>query len=246
VKWVPDRTGRFPQRPHWQPGELDAECERILLELRPPDRAGVYPMTTNELTVMIETQIKDLDLYADLEPEGKDLQGVTDFFIGTRPNIRISKTLTEDPRRENRLRTTLTHELGHVRLHGFLVELERPIPMFDSIEESPFAVLAAPQEKVSCFRGTITDAPERDWMEWQAAYASGALLMPATALRSTSRAIVASSRSLARPVDHTAQAAELINAVQQAFAVSEEAARVRLIKLNILLPAGSAESLSVF
>ena len=245
MKWVPDRTGRFPQRPHWQPAELDAECERILMELRTHERSGVYPITTDELTVLIETQVQDLDLYADLEPEGEDLQGVTDFFIGSRPHVRISKTLTEDLRRENRLRTTLTHELGHVRLHGFLVELDTPIPMFESIEESPFRVLAVANEKVSCFRGTITDAPERDWMEWQAAYASGALLMPASVTLELARQS-SSSASLARPIDGTSQASELTRSVQRTFGVSEEAARVRLLKLNLVLPSRTQESMPLF
>jgi hypothetical protein len=27
VKWVTDNTGRFRQRPHYQPGEIDEICE---------------------------------------------------------------------------------------------------------------------------------------------------------------------------------------------------------------------------
>jgi hypothetical protein len=30
VKYVPDRTGRFSQRPHYPPKELDRECENII------------------------------------------------------------------------------------------------------------------------------------------------------------------------------------------------------------------------
>jgi hypothetical protein len=26
MRWVTDRTGRFPQRPHYEPEELDAAC----------------------------------------------------------------------------------------------------------------------------------------------------------------------------------------------------------------------------
>lgn len=28
MKWVRDKTGRFPQRPHYLPAEIDDECER--------------------------------------------------------------------------------------------------------------------------------------------------------------------------------------------------------------------------
>ena len=30
MKWVTDRTGRFAKRPHYDPTELDQECERII------------------------------------------------------------------------------------------------------------------------------------------------------------------------------------------------------------------------
>ena len=30
VKYVPDRTGRFSQRPHYEPKELDRECEELV------------------------------------------------------------------------------------------------------------------------------------------------------------------------------------------------------------------------
>jgi hypothetical protein len=30
VKLIPDRTGRFPERPHYEIEELEDECERII------------------------------------------------------------------------------------------------------------------------------------------------------------------------------------------------------------------------
>ena len=30
MKWVKDKTGRFPQRPHYLPEEIDDECERVV------------------------------------------------------------------------------------------------------------------------------------------------------------------------------------------------------------------------
>ncbi len=35
----------------------------------------------------------------------------------------------------------------------------------------------------NCYRENIIDAPESDWTEWQAGWVSGAILMPASALR---------------------------------------------------------------
>jgi hypothetical protein len=35
VKYVPDRTGRFSQRPHYEPKELDRECENIRTNISP-------------------------------------------------------------------------------------------------------------------------------------------------------------------------------------------------------------------
>lgn len=121
MKWVKDKTGRFPQRPHYLPEELDEECEHTVLTfLR--DRHGrvSFPIATDDLTVLIEGAVDDFDLYADLSQENGDIEGVTDFFPGKRPKVRISRRLSEAPNLENRLRTTLTHEYAHVRFHGFM------------------------------------------------------------------------------------------------------------------------------
>ena len=32
VLYVKDRTSRFPQRPHYEPVELDQECEHIIIK----------------------------------------------------------------------------------------------------------------------------------------------------------------------------------------------------------------------
>lgn len=237
MKWVPDKTGRFPQRPHYQPAELDAECEKILKDLRRADKAGIYPISTDELEVMIESQVEDLDLYADLASDDKsETQGVTDFFAGAKPRVRISRTLTEDRRRENRLRTTLTHEFGHVKLHGFLVEFAQTMQLFEEQQV---------REQVSCHRDTILDAPASDWMEWQAAYASGALLMPASAVQGLASDLARSSGHLRSPAVGSAESQKLIAEVQAFFGVSEDAARVRLTRLD-LLRVESAPTIPIF
>ena len=98
MQWVKDRTGRFSQRPHYLPEELDEECEDVVCDfLRARHQKVKYPISTDDLTVLIETFAEDLDLYADLSDEGSHVEGVTDFFRGRRPKVRISGHLSSDP-----------------------------------------------------------------------------------------------------------------------------------------------------
>jgi len=121
--WVKDKTGRFAQRPHYEPSELDLECESMMAEfLRGRHGKVCYPVSTDDLTVLIEKHVENLDLYADLSAEGTDVEGVTDFLLGKRPRVRISGNLVTRDWMANRLRTTLTHELGHVKFHTFMFD----------------------------------------------------------------------------------------------------------------------------
>ena len=133
MKWVPDRTGRFHRRPHYEPDELNKTCESLVSEFLQRRHGRVkYPVSTEDLTVLIESSAGDLDLYADLSGEEGEVEGVTDFFRSREPSVRIASRLSTDPRMENRLRTTLTHELGHVKLHAFMFEVERSASLFSS------------------------------------------------------------------------------------------------------------------
>jgi hypothetical protein len=78
MKWVKDKTGRFPHRPHYLPVELDAECETLISDfLRARYGKVEYPATTSDLTVLVEGFVDYLDLYADLHAEGADVEAVT-------------------------------------------------------------------------------------------------------------------------------------------------------------------------
>ena len=121
MKWVPDKTGRFAQRPHYLPEELDTECERVILSFLNKKYGRVeFPIKTDDLTVFIEERA-DLDSYAELSGEGDHVEGVTEFLPGKRPVVRIAEELNAS-HLENRLRTTLTHEYGHVHFHRFMFE----------------------------------------------------------------------------------------------------------------------------
>jgi len=225
MRWVWDATRRFPKRPHYELSELNDECERVVRDFL-VERHGTatYPCSTNDLTVLLEREAADLDLFADLSGEGTAVEGVTYFEPGKKPRVAISADLSNDPRRENRLRTTLTHEFGHVHFHNFLWTVEAPtLALFD---DAPRVVQA------KCNRDSILHAGAVDWMEWQAAYVCGAVLMPARAVR-----VLVPSSIVSRPESPDSSAvATLIAKVQARFLVSADAARVRLIKLGYLTP----------
>jgi IrrE N-terminal-like domain len=225
VRWVRDETGRLPLRPHFRPDEIDAECERLvgafLRESRGPGGADASPLSTDDLTVLLEQETDDLDLYADLSAEGEDTEGVTDFYPGQRPRVRIYARLSESRRREHRLRTTLAHELGHVRLHDCLWTLD---------PRSPTPGPLGPR----CRREGIERPQATDWLEWQAGYACGALLMPAAAVSCLVDDLL--RRAGRRPplLAGGTLAGTLVRRVARTFDVSLPAARTRLFKLGHL------------
>jgi hypothetical protein len=229
VKYVRDTTGRFAQRPHYDLKELDEECEQIITDfLRAAYGTVVLPIPTDALTKLIERDAADLDLYADLSAEGSDVEGVTNFYVGRKPIVRIAKALSEQEWREHRLRTTLTHEYGHVKFHGYLWQMDRSDQgLFPELSYRP---------SLSCNREAILQAPATDWMEWQAGYICGSLLMPISSLRSVTASVLGVAQLLSPEIMGTPVAEELIRRVSEEFDVSEEAARVRLTKLGYLTP----------
>lgn len=239
MKWVTDRTGRFAKRPHYLPEELDAECEQVITKFL-KDRYGKaqFPVKTDDLSILIE-QKASIDSYADLSDEGDDVEGVTEFRPGKRPLVKIAGFLSAAPNMENRLRTTLTHEYGHVHFHEFLFATKAETPSLFPAEE------AAQSHK--CKRESIENAAESDWMEWQAGYVCGALLMPVGPLIATVKAFREQYnlqfRNLAVNSD---EGRELIGSVSIAFQTSRDAARVRLLKKGILADSGSARPGSLF
>jgi len=117
MKMVPDRTGRFKKRPYWEICELEQQCEETIIGfLR--ERYGFerIPVPTEALTVLIERDAAELDLAMNLSDERYEVFGYTKFERGKKPLVTIARELWEQQHRNNRLRTTLTREYGHVLL----------------------------------------------------------------------------------------------------------------------------------
>lgn len=236
VKYIRDNTRRFETRPFYEPEELDVECEKIIYDLMNSKFGGVrFPIPTDALTVLIERDAESLDIYADLSGLGDAVEGVTDFFPGKRPRVRISDNLSGASHLENRFRTTLTHEYGHVKFHNYLFSVEKSLDLFPGVNSN--------QKSHHCKRETIVGASFTDWMEWQAGYICGSILMPRTHIKSAvvdfrSQHSLASTFSLGTRETHT-----LITQIADAFKVSEEAAKVRLLKLAYITGAQNSASL---
>jgi hypothetical protein len=223
VKYVRDTLHGFSERPHYEPAELDGMFEKIVVDfLRQKHGKAQFPISTEDITVLIERDVSDLDQYADLSHYGSNVEGVTEFVRKTKPKVAISKNIH---RFENRLRTTLTHEYGHVILHGYLF----------ADAERRFGLLPGQKANaIYCKRDGILGAKKTDWMEWQAGYVSGAALMPRGYVRNVV-ADIQKARNIYGPVAPASDnGAALINAVMKGFSVSREAATVRLKILGFL------------
>jgi hypothetical protein len=206
---------------------MDQECEAVVSSFLRARYGDVkYPISTNDLVILLEQETSSVDLYADLSFEGSDVEGLTLFLPGRKPNVQIAKQLTEDQRRENRLRTTLTHELGHVRFQNFLWAFDE--------RQARIEVGAQSSNQPKCKRDTMLEAPLTDWMEWQAGYACGAFLMPSTALKRLVTDFRHTSGVMGTLTPQDSLGQDLVKVVQAAFQVSMDAARVRLLRLKFM------------
>jgi Zn-dependent peptidase ImmA (M78 family) len=217
MKLLRDPLGRPIPRIYFKTEDLDQRCEQKVADFMERHCRGFkLPIPTDDLIRLIEMDADDLDMYADLP---KEEDGHTDFFADRKPRVSIARRLS-DPRYENRLRMTLCHEYGHVWFHAPLWRNTGP--------DHPA------EPRWTCHRDRIVDAPQRDWMEFQAAYIGGALLMPASdvnswtgeiAMREVKRPPLPAESDLVRAV---------IERIMRRCQVSEQAAKVRLLRLGLL------------
>ena len=235
MKWVRDRSRRVELRPYYAQEEIDVHCQDVVMEfLREKNGHVELPMSTDDLTVLIEQGVSALDLYANLSAEGRDVEGVTEFHRNEKPSVRVARYLSADPSRENRLRSTLAHEYGHVMFHNFVWNMDPTRKRATSKRRRP----------PRCRRARIVAAPQADWMEWQAGYAGGALLMPVTPVRELVEDSLQEWGLFRRVEADTDRHNQLVGRIAGAFAVSKDAAKTRLHMLGYVVvatgPAASA------
>lgn len=233
---IPDNTGRFAERPHYDAAELDRECEETVRAFLIRRHGAVrFPIETDDLEVLIEETGAWLDTHADLSRFGDDVEGVAEFFPGGPPLVCVSAKLATDLRRQNRRRTTLAHEFGHVHFHDPLFQAAFATgELFARDDESTQAI---------CSRSDILGAPAVDWMEWQAGYVSGAILMPVSRVREVVGAHCERAGLHGAVQVGSQHGAALLARVMKEFAVSADAARIRLLKLGLLTTSNAQTSL---
>ena len=237
MRWIKDPTGRFPERPYFSQEDLDSLSEEwmvgFLLEMY---GKAEFPVSTEDLKVMIECDASDLDQYADLREEGEEgevVQGLTLFYPDRKPVVKIAQELSDSIYREHRLRTTLTHEFAHVKLHAGLWPFDQ-LRLFPDEEEVPGPRCKRPGE-IGGYGG--------DWMEWQAGYVSGAMLMPISRFTELIQEAFNAWGTFGGIPSTSAQGADLVAVVAHQFGVSTDAARVRLSQLGYLTDGPSARPL---
>jgi hypothetical protein len=87
---------------------------------------------------------------------------------------------------------------------------------------------------IYCKRDTMLSAPAVDWREWQASFASSALLMPASYARKTVAPLHEKHGIFGAVHQDSPQGRALIDAVAAQYLVSKDAARVRLSVIGLL------------
>ena len=222
MRYYADTTKRFSQRPHFDEKEINRTCERLLAKYYgTPVSKITFPISTDDLTNLIEKEAEDLDLYADLSTYGDTVEGVTEFRTGQKPTIKISKNLTETPIYINRYRSTLAHEYGHLHLHRWLFELD--------YNSGKLLRESSNDNKIVCKRETLINPKKNDWLEWQACYFSSAVLMPVSKLKE-----VVNSYKASTGIKSIEQCEDLITLVSEFFQVSKDSARIRLSLLKYI------------
>lgn len=210
------------QAPFIASASIDGKIQSLLVEHLRHKRGGCdkMPASTDEITTLIERSVASLDLYADLSEFGPNIEGITLFSYGCKPTVLISKTLTEASN-DNRLRSTLGHEYGHVILHN---------PVFQRLAHARLG-LEAYQVSIE---GGFQRSRQPDHYESQAWKAAGALLMPIGYLKEVVRVTRAQFETFSPISFDSDEGNQVVSAVATAFEVSVPFARVRLLKSKLL------------
>lgn len=213
-------------KPTFHPSaSLDARAERLILDHLQSRRQDIdkFPITASDLTTLIEDLVEDLDLYADLSEFGESVEGATFFQPGKRPIVKITQELSEN-KNDNRLKSTLAHELGHVVLHD---------PEFQRKQQAGLFSLAQSLVQVS-FRDAAFQPKGSCQYEHQAWYFCGATLMPRSEVLSLLREFLSRDNSFSTIWKDSDLGREIIELVAKRFAVSTQLARIHLVRTKAI------------
>lgn len=203
--------------------QMEAKAERIILAHLQKRRSvdKLFPITADDLTTLIEDYVIDLNVYDELTEFGSGVEGVTLFLPGSKPTVRICPSLS-GASNQNRYRSTLAHEFGHVVLHD---------PMFQSRNTQGLFPSGQPAFQVS-FREGESSNSKSDLYEWQAWHFCRCLLMPGSEVAR----LVTSLRGdwLSGIWAQSELGSTIICASSARFGVSEALARIQLIKSGVL------------
>lgn len=170
----------------------------------------------------------ELDLGADLDP---GVLGLTELRVGQSARVLISRDLSDSAFAEEpgsgvlgRWRATVAHEATHVMLHRLLFELNADQgTLFEDEDASSTSLMRCLKRDVGY------GVRSRDPREWQANKGMAALLMPRTLFVDLARREKLAGRT--EP--------ELTTWMAGAFAVSKQAAGIRLNSLGFVEPDGT-------
>ena len=214
-----DKTGRFGKRPYFCLEEMDRHCERIVQLCNSRLYGQSFPGLRTDALMRMVNNYADLHLYADLSKYGAGVDAITCFETGEKPTVRVAKELFFDRSQNNHLRFVLAHEYAHARFHGAAWR-RRWVKKEDILRCSANNVL--------------TLDTGYDWLEWQASFLGGSLLMPRSRVHRLVEAYFRGKEPVGIPKD-SRQANDIKQMVAELFEVSAEAAYIRLCQLGYLI-----------
>jgi hypothetical protein len=192
---------------------IEREAQRLILDhlRKRREESDLFPVTAEDLVA----------LYDDISHLGAGVEGVTFFSVGVRPTVQISPELSQATN-QNRYKSTLAHELGHVVLHDPMFQLRRADGLFGSLQQA---------FSVSFRDGAVSDS-QADLYESQAWHFCRCLLMP------PSEVFQLVTKALGDELSEIWRESELgqqiISSSARTFGVSEALARIHLTKIGAI------------
>lgn len=232
MRWYKGPEG--DERLWLEPSEIEEIVED---ELRKAGLVTSADSPSVDIERFIEVHLgAELDQYADLE---SDVLGVTEFRPGMTPTVMINRDLTgsamdgdwSPPGIQGRWRATLAHEGAHCLFHRVLFELNADQ---GSLFEGAYGGGRSDHRMMRCLKRQVSfQRQARDWREVQANRGMAALLMPRPVFLDRVRREFA-NRSGERVLAGTPEARALAEVLASIFAVSRQAAEIRLSTMGFL------------